>query len=95
MFIEQAHETKLAQVGNRYGLIHMTRTGVPPWAPTIIGRYSSTVGVESSPVKFPSTRTGPLPLSPQDTAQFPTHPLVEFLKAVPDIRHPVVGYPTP
>ena len=81
---KEAHESLLCKPFNRYRCIHVGSAGIPPRSMTVIGR-----GVGAGLINAPChqslcTGTGCLPLSPQDTAQLSSQPLIQLFTGTLD-----------
>ena len=83
------------QRGGRHRLVHVAGPGVPPGTTAVVGRRG---GTSLAPVPDGTVRgagSGPLPLPPDDPAQFPPNPLVQILEHPFDFRQSVVAPPSP
>jgi hypothetical protein len=72
----------------------MLCSGVPPRAAAIRCRLPRTQFVQSSFPQIPGSSKGPLPSSPEQTAQFTSEPSVQFFKDFFRFRQPEVLHPT-
>lgn len=95
MFLDEAHETKLAQARDRNGRVHVTGSGVPPRPPAIACAETGLFRRQTTAAKFVEPGAVALPLPPQHSAQLPPQPLVQFLEHVPHSAQPVVRRPSP
>ena len=93
MLCKKAHESLLSQPFSRYRSIHMRRPGVPPWPSTIAGRGKRSCFFYPSFNQLSSSGTWLLPLPPQDAPQFPSYPLIQFLKSYFYLGQPEVVHP--
>src|SRR5579859_1162950 len=93
MFIEQAQEPQLPQHSGGYGRVHVTRPGIPPRPPAVVGRCTGASLIETASAKFVEPSPWTLPLSPDHAAQLAAKPLVEILETRLDLREPKVHHP--
>ena len=73
----------------------MSRTGIPPRASTVIGRFPCMGFGESSFHQLSGAGTSPLPLAPYDTAKFPPYPAVQLFEDVFHFTQTKVIDPSP
>ena len=95
MLFEQAHESDTPQPPGRDGLVHVARPGVPPGTSAVVGRDLCAGLFESKLAEFLDPGAWLFPLAPQDAAQFPTQPFIQFLEAPFDLSQPEVRRPAP
>lgn len=75
----QRHETKTGKEGPGEGKVQMPGPRVPPGPPTIVSTLHGVVVIQTQCNEALKSRTGFLPLPPDDQAQSPADPEVQFL----------------
>ena len=93
MRIEQANQSLRVEPGGGDAGVHMRRPRIPPRATAVEGRDPSPLSLQPKGHHFPGPGRGLLPLTPQNAAQLPTNPLVQFLKDALYSGKPEVGNP--
>ena len=95
MFLDEANKSKLCEVASRHRLIHVRGSCIPPGASAIIGGESGSFGVDTPADQFLDPCAWPFPLSPKDTAEFPSQPPIQFLKTRLYLRQAEIIQPSP
>ena len=94
MLLDEAHESKLCQDARGHRLIHVGSPGIPPGASAICGGAFGTFLVDASGNESFEPRFWLFPLFPEDTAEFPPDPAIQFLEARFDFRKSEVDQPS-
>ena len=93
--IEEAHESHLGQHADGDGLVHMAGPGVPPGTEAIVRRGRGTRLVQATLPELLEPGSWPSPLAPEQHAQSPSDPLVQFFEDPFHVRQPEVVAPPP
>src|SRR5271154_1705278 len=93
MLTEEAHEAKLAEEGPWDSEVHVGCTCIPPWAKSVPSREFRLFWAQPAGNEFAVSGSGSLPLTPQDAAQFPSDPGIQFLERRLHLSDPVIGHP--
>lgn len=80
MLLNEGEQPELSEVGPAAGLVHVTSSGVPPGPSAVPGRGECPLPRKSAIHQLCRNCSRPLPVTPQDAAQFAPQPLIELLE---------------